>query len=84
MDFPPAKPSRNPQGRIYDAEDLGRAIRARRKKLGITQVQLADACRCSPRFIGELERGIAGGNIKQVLHVCQSIGLDLFVKERGR
>ena len=60
---------RNPRGKIRDAEDLGQAIRKRRKKLGLTQVQLADACQCSPRFIGELERGVAGGNIKQVLYV---------------
>ena len=37
----------------------------------------------SPRFIGELERGVAGGNIKQVLYVCQSIGLDLYARGRG-
>ena len=74
---------RNPRGKIRDAEDLGHAIRKRRKKLGLTQVQLADACQCSPRFIGELERGVAGGNIKQVLYVCQSIGLDLYAKGRG-
>lgn len=80
--FGQGKP-RNPRGKIRDAEDLGQAIRNRRKKLGLTQVQLADACQCSPRFIGELERGVAGGNIKQVLYVCQSIGLDLYAKGRG-
>ena len=80
--FGTGKP-RNPRGCIRDAEDLGAAIRARRKKLGLTQVQLAEACQCSPRFIGELERGIAGGNLKQVLYVCQSIGLDLYARERG-
>ena len=74
--FGQGKP-RNPRGKIRDAEDLGQAIRKRRKKLGLTQVQLA------PRFIGELERGVAGGNIKQVLYVCQSIGLDLYARGRG-
>ena len=72
--FGQGKP-RNPRGKIRDAEDLGQAIRKRRKKL--------DACQCSPRFIGELERGVAGGNIKQVLYVCQSIGLDLYARGRG-
>ncbi|WP_296010030.1 helix-turn-helix domain-containing protein [uncultured Adlercreutzia sp.] len=71
------------QGRIYDAEDLGRMIRERRKKIGVTQEQLAEACQCSPRFVGELERGVAGGNIRQVLAICQAIGLDLYGKERG-
>ena len=37
----PPKP-RNPQGRIRDAEDLGEAIRQRRRDMGITQVQVAE------------------------------------------
>ena len=65
---------RNPDGKLRDADDLGSVIRKRRIELGLTQVQLADACACSPRFIGELERGVAGGNIKQVIHVCIETG----------
>lgn len=81
--FGQGKP-RNPRGKIRDAEDLGQAIRKRRKKLGLTQVQLADDLPVLPSgFIGELERGVAGGNIKQVLYVCQSIGLDLYARGRG-
>lgn len=78
----PPKPA-NPQGKIRDAADLGAVIRKRRRKLGITQVQLAQACGCSPRFVGELERGVAGGNIKQVIAICRSIGIDLYARERG-
>ena len=78
----PPKP-RNPQGRIRDAEDLGEAIRQRRRDMGLTQVQVAETCHCSPRFIGDLERGIAGGNIKQVIRVCRELGMDLYIKLRG-
>ena len=80
--FRPPKP-RNVDGKLRDAEDLGAIIRKRRRELGITQVQLAKSCRCSPRFIGELERGVAGGNIKQVLAVCRELGIDLYAKVRG-
>lgn len=73
----------NTNGKISDVYDLGEAIRKRRKKLGYTQVQLAKACKCSPRFIGEIERGIAGGNIKQVLKICHSIGIDIYAIPRG-
>lgn len=79
----PPKP-RNANGKLRDAEDLGGVIRKRRRELGLTQVQLVQSCRCSPRFIGDLERGTAGGNIKQVIRVCQEIGIDLFAKVRGQ
>lgn len=79
--LPPKAPNTN--GKLRDAEDLGEIIRKRRRTLGLTQVQLAQSCQCSPRFIGELERGIAGGNIKQVIMVCHNLGIDLFAKTRG-
>ena len=74
---------RNVDNKLRDESDLGEIIRKRRKELGLTQVQLAKSCRCSPRFIGDLERGVAGGNIKQVIHVCREIGIDLYAKVRG-
>ena len=80
--FLPPKP-RNVDGKIRDANDLGDAIRTRRRELGLTQIQLAKSCGCSPRFVGELERGVAGGNIKQVLVVCHEIGIDLYARVRG-
>lgn len=76
--------ARNNNGKIRDAGDLGAILRNRRTELGLTQTELAQACKCSPRFIGELERGVAGGNIKQVIHVCRTLGIDLFARVRGK
>ena len=79
----PTRPRKTGSGKISTAADLGEILRNRRKQLGMTQGQLADACHCSPRFISELERGVAGGNIKQVIAVCREVGIDLFAKVRG-
>lgn len=75
--------SRNVDGKIRGAEDLGVVIRKRRIKLGLAWVQLAEVRRCSPRFVGELERGVAGGNVKQVIPACKMPEIDLFAKARG-
>lgn len=69
-------------GQIRTAEDLGTLLRARRRRLGYTQSDVAAAAHCSVRFVSEVERGIAGGNIKQVLRLCALLGIDLFAKER--
>lgn len=79
----PATP-RNEDGKVSDAKSLGEIIRKRRKSLGMTQTDLADTCHCSLRFISELERGEAGGNIKQVIKVCHEVGIDLFARARGQ
>lgn len=75
-------PPRGDDGKLRNAQDLGDIVRERRRELGLTQVKLADLCQCSPRFISELERGVAGGNIKQVIYVCRQIGIDLYAKPR--
>ncbi len=62
---------------------LGAAVRRRRKALGYTQEEVAEFNQVSPRFVGDLERGVAGGTFARVLDVCNSIGLDLLVQERG-
>lgn len=77
------KPPRQMNGKLRDAADLGEILRERRKSLGMTQSELAATAHCSPRFVSELERGVAGGNIKQVIHVCKQVGIDLYARPRG-
>ena len=69
--------------KILHATDLGRVLKQRRKELGYTQVELAMMCNCSPRYIGDLENGKAGGTLKQLLKTCHTLGLDIFVNKRG-
>jgi HTH-type transcriptional regulator/antitoxin HipB len=63
--------------------DLGHAIRLRRKSLRYTQGDVAEFNGCSIRFISELERGVAGANLRQTIRVVNSLGMDLVVRERG-
>ena len=62
---------------------LGAHIRARRKELGYTQEEVAEFNRCSPRFVSELERGKAGANLRQVLEIANSLGIDMLLRDRG-
>lgn len=78
----PRKP-RNPSGKLTDSAELGAIIRRRRKALRLTQTQLAKSCNCTQRFISELERGVAAGNIRQVIRICKMLGIDLFARVRG-
>ena len=68
---------------VRTAEDLGAALRGRRKALGYTQGEVAEFNGCSVRFVSELERGKAGANLKQVIQIANSLGVDLVAQERG-
>lgn len=66
-----------------DAEALGTLLRARRKRLGYTQEQVAAMMGCSPRLIGEIERGRRTVGIQRVLDLALGLGIDLFAVPRG-
>ena len=65
---------------IHSAAELGMAIRAERKALGLTQSDLAAASGLSLRFVSELERGRASAGIGRVLHVLKMLGLKLVLE----
>ena len=64
-------------------EQIGAAIRARRKELGVTQKDLAMTCGTGLRFIGELEQGKPTCHIGKTLQVLQALGLELRVEKSG-
>lgn len=66
-----------------DPKDLGSAIRAKRKKLGLPQTRLAKYSNVGPRFIGELEAGKETVQLGKTLKVLSSLGLDVTLKTRG-
>ncbi len=60
---------------IKTPEELGAAIRARRKELGLTIAEVADMAGCSPRFISEVERGKGSASIGLILQLGRELGL---------
>lgn len=65
---------------IKTTEQLGDALRAARKQLGLTQPQLALAAGVGVRFIVDLEAGKATVRLENVLRVIDALGgaLQLF------
>ena len=60
--------------RIATPQDLGHAVRAARKQLGLTQAQLSLAVGVGLRFIVDLEAGKPTLRLEHVLRVVDSLG----------
>jgi y4mF family transcriptional regulator len=60
--------------RIYNTQQLGQALRAARKYLGLTQSQLALAAGVGVRFIVDLEAGKSTLRLETVLRVIDALG----------
>ena len=59
---------------IRSPQHLGRALRAARKQLGLTQPQLALAAGVGVRFIVDLEAGKPTLRLENVLRVIDALG----------
>ena len=69
--------------KITSAQELGQAIRKRRKELGYTQTELADFSRCGLTFVSDLERGKKTAELEKALQVVNVLGIDLLSEVRG-
>lgn len=65
---------------IDSPQSLGRAVRATRKQLGLTQPELAMAAGTSVRFIVEVEKGKPTCQVGKVLTVLATLGVTLGLK----
>jgi y4mF family transcriptional regulator len=64
-------------------EQLGSAIRARRRQLKVTQKDLAMTCGTGLRFIIDLEKGKPTCQIGKILQVLQALGLKFQITSPG-
>ena len=69
--------------KIRSVEELGEAIRTRRKELHYTQAFLAEFTGFSASFISDVERGKATAEIGKTLQLLMILGLDLSVERRA-
>jgi y4mF family transcriptional regulator len=58
---------------------LGRAIRARRKALKLTQIDLSRLAGCGPDFVYDVEAGKTSLRLDKLLDVLGVLGLELVV-----
>lgn len=69
--------------KITHSIELGAAIRAERKRLQITQKQLAMVAGVGLRFLIELERGKSTARIEGVFKILQALGLEINLSQRS-
>lgn len=69
--------------RVRSVKDVGAAVRARRKELGLTQRELAEACGCGTRFLSELENGKPSIELGKALRVLGVLSLDIDIAGRS-
>jgi len=60
---------------IKSADELGKAIRQKRKQLKVTQKELAMTSGTGNRFIVDLEKGKPTCQVGKIFQVLQSLGL---------
>lgn len=74
-----------PYGNIMYLEDthqLGSAIRARRRELGVTQEELAMTAGTGLRFIIDLEKGKPTCQIGKAIQVLRTLGLVIQAEQK--
>lgn len=68
---------------VWEGADLGGALRARRRELGIRQADAAADLGFSPRLLSELENGRDTVSYGKVLKYAGYLAMDLVIRERG-
>lgn len=69
--------------KYYNSTDIGNLIKNTRKKLGVTQRDLALTSGTGLRFIIELERGKPTCQLEKTLTVLKTLGLEIIFKGAG-
>ncbi len=60
----------------FQLKSIGKRIKLARNNLDLTQEQLAEKAGLSPRFISQLERGVAFGSANTIISICKTLKID--------
>lgn len=66
--------------RNYNSIEIGKIVKSTRKKLGVTQQDLALTSGTGLRFIIELEQGKPTCQLEKVLTVLRTLGIKLYIE----
>lgn len=66
--------------KIYHSEDIGKIVKNTRKKLKVTQRDLALTSGTGLRFIIELEQGKPTCQLEKVLTVLRTLGITIIIE----
>ena len=56
-------------------KSIGKKIKLARSKTNYTQETLAEKASLSPRFVGQLERGISFGSATTIVNLCRALNI---------
>ncbi len=66
-----------------DQQQIGQAIRKRRKALKVKQADLAEIAETSRRTLSKIERGEANPTVETLIKVLQVLGLEIELVVKG-
>lgn len=70
-------------GQILTAQDVGRAVRQKRKELRVVQETAAGLSGVGTKFLSQLENGKETAELGKVLQVLRALGLEVHIYPRS-
>ena len=58
---------------LLDIREIGNKLLAIRKRMGMTQVEVAEAAGLSSRTYADIERGTVNMRVETILHICEAL-----------
>ena len=75
--------NKTPFGRIETTEDIGQAVRCKRKEQGVLQEKAAGLSGVGTKFLSQLENGKGTAEIGKILQVLRGLGLEIYIYPRS-